>query len=172
MNANFLISALSERPLSEYRHIIPLVTAIIGATGVTAAVYIRHRLKIQTQRNKLRHALDAEIGNTAFLEKSSLSQLKKGISERGISHTHIPTTTFESLVGDIGLLEPEEIRPIIRYYKAAEIAQKQLESLSEENEDEAQQASLTERTLPSLIDNREKARENIGEYIERPEDER
>jgi hypothetical protein len=115
-------------------------------------------------RNETRQLLLAEIRTLSELDVAVTEYRKNELIEEEVAvlHSHISTSTFETLEAEIGCLSSEEIEAVREYYSVAEIATKKLEKIrGKEGDTTALRASFADRTLPQLRDRRRTAEQTI-----------
>lgn len=140
-------------PLLSATFTIGLLGSVIGLIGTLAAVYLGYRLNRQKEQAKLRKALRAEIESTKWLTEDTLPEIEAALDERGVTHDYFPTEVYNANLGNLGLLNDDEIEHVIRYYNLAQIASIQMHSIYEGDNGVT---DFVEHTLNDLITRRRK----------------
>lgn len=130
---------------------IGLLGSIIGLIGTLVAVYLGYRLNRQKEQAKLRKALRAEIESTQWLTKDTLPEIEAALNERTVTHDYFPTEVYTANLGNLGLLDDDEIEHVIRYYNLAQIASIQAHNIYEGENDVT---DFVEHTLDTLVTRR------------------
>lgn len=130
---------------------IGLLGSVIGLIGTLAAVYFGYRLNRQKEQAKLRKALRAEIESTKWLTEDTLPEIEAALDERAVTHDYFPTEVYNANLGNLGLLDDDEIEHVIRYYNLAQIASIQVHNIYEGDNGVTE---FVEHTLGNLVTRR------------------
>ena len=142
--------------------LIGVIGAGIGVVGSLGAVSLRHWLQTRRQRTSLRKALLAEIESTNWITDGELATLTEELKSRDITHSYFPTSVYDENIGQIGLLEDDELNHVIQYYSTAYVASQQIRDIYEGSGDIN---TFVEGTLDTLITHRNSATDSLKENL-------
>lgn len=135
-----------------------VIAGVLGFLGGVFSRFAKYWFEKRTRKKKLRTAILTEIKSP----KNAIDELNE-ISindEFNFEHTIIPTQIFESHKNDIGLLANDEVAHVVNYYSIAEVAEDQIEALSEDDR-EVDHESFLNDTIAGLKDARDDAEDVI-----------
>lgn len=136
-----------------------LVGAVIGFLGGIISSFGLYWLRMNTRRQALRKAFYQEIEIPA--EGIDAAVEGDHDSFAGPYHEEVPTVIYETQSSNIGLLTPDEVEALIKYYTTALVAQNQLQNF----DDEDIATRFFEETLPTLKSHRDAAAETLEENL-------
>lgn len=142
--------------------IIKIVPPVIGGLlGFGGSRLGRFLLQKRSKRNKIRTALLSEIK----APKEAINNLaEQSYSEDMIiNYSTIPREFYESHSEEIGLLSKEEVEYVVKYYSNAKLAESQLSSMYNDEED-ADLEKFLDEVAPRLKQSRDDAERKIEKH--------
>ena len=126
-----------------------IISALIGALSALGIVLVKEWLNRDQQISKTRRALYAEI-NSAEIE------VAKDLIEGSYSQpfyrqvNFLPTDVYDQNVGDIGLLDEDEIEAVVAYYSLAKTVRSETSALHTVAEDDEYEYQVGQSAIGSL----------------------
>ena len=136
----------------------PIIGGILGFGGSRLG---RFFIQKRSKRNKIRTALLSEIK----APKEAINDLAEQTysEDMTINYSTIPRDFYESHSGEIGLLTKEEVEYVVKYYSNAKLAESQLSTMYNEEED-ADLENFLEEVAPRLKQSRDDAECKIEDH--------
>jgi len=141
-------------------NVVTLLAAFLGFLGGVFSRIAKYWFEKRTRTKKLRLAALNEIKSP----KKAINSLNNKTIDDELHFGHtIPTKIYESHTSDIGLLSSSEVECLVEYYSIANVANEQLESLSEDSGSIDIQTFLNQ-TVAGLKGSRDEAEKTLSSH--------